>query len=408
MSSRLKPNVICVRSFVPKLKKSASAPISSAVSAGPRNLDHRADRDIELALVLLLFLTRRRSSARTCSAQRRAARAAVPTSGIMISAWASIFFSLQAITASVMAVTCISRISGYVTARRQPRWPSIGFISCSWLTRVFTSAGGDAEFLGRFGLRLRLVRQELVQRRIEQANRDRQAVHRLEDADEILALMRQQVLQGDAAFLFVLRQDHRPHVLDAVAFEEHVLGAAQADALGAELAGPLGILRRVGVRANLQRAILVGPVHHRGEVAGELRRLRGDRAGHHFAGRAVDRERVVVRERLAADFDLAGLLVDRDLAGAGDAAAAPAAGDHGRVARHAAGAGENADGRVHALDVFGVRFLAHEQHLLAGERAVDRFGGRERQLADRGARRSGQAERQQAAFLLRRLLARRA
>ncbi len=31
MSSRLKPNVICVRSFVPKLKKSASAPISSAV-----------------------------------------------------------------------------------------------------------------------------------------------------------------------------------------------------------------------------------------------------------------------------------------------------------------------------------------------------------------------------------------
>ena len=39
----------------------------------------------------------------------------------MISAWASIFFSLQAITASVMACTCVSRISGYVTASRQPR-----------------------------------------------------------------------------------------------------------------------------------------------------------------------------------------------------------------------------------------------------------------------------------------------
>ena len=110
-----------------------------------------------------------------------------------------------------------------------------------------------------------------------------------------------------AAFLFVLGQDHRPHRLDAVALEEHVLGAAQADAFGAELAGPLGVGRRVGVRADLHRAILVGPAHHRGEVAGELRRLRGDLAGHHFAGRAVDRERVFVGERLAADFDLAGL-----------------------------------------------------------------------------------------------------
>lgn len=33
MSSRLKPNVICVKSFVPKLKKSASAAISSASNA---------------------------------------------------------------------------------------------------------------------------------------------------------------------------------------------------------------------------------------------------------------------------------------------------------------------------------------------------------------------------------------
>ena len=53
-----------------------------------------------------------------------------------------------------------------------------------------------------------------------------------------------------------------------------------------------------------------------------------------------------------------------DLAGAGDAAAAPTAGDDRRVAGHAAGAGEDADGRVHAVDVFRVRFLADEQHLL--------------------------------------------
>ena len=113
----------------------------------------------------------------------------------MISAWASIFFCLQAMTASVIAVTCISRISGYVTASRQPRWPSIGFISCSWSTRCFTSAAEMPSSLASLGLALGLVRQEFVQRRIEQANRDRQAVHRLEDADEVLPLQRQQILQ---------------------------------------------------------------------------------------------------------------------------------------------------------------------------------------------------------------------
>ena len=41
--------------------------------------------------------------------------------------------------------------------------------------------------------------------------------------------------------------------------EEHVLGAAQADALGAELAGLGGVRRGVGVGADLERADLVGP-----------------------------------------------------------------------------------------------------------------------------------------------------
>jgi hypothetical protein len=42
-----------------------------------------------------------------------------------------------------------------------------------------------------------------------------------------------------AAGLFVARQNHGLHVRHAVLGEEHVLGAAQADAFGAELAGAL-------------------------------------------------------------------------------------------------------------------------------------------------------------------------
>ena len=77
------------------------------------------------------------------------------------------------------------------------------------------------------------------------------SVHRLEQADEILALHGQELGQRLAAVL--LRRRARIMACmwrDAVFGEEHVLGAAQADALGAETACRLGIARDVGVGAH--------------------------------------------------------------------------------------------------------------------------------------------------------------
>ena len=53
MSSREKPNVVCVRSLVPKLKNSASFAISIGHERSARQLDHRADQVVDL---LALFL----------------------------------------------------------------------------------------------------------------------------------------------------------------------------------------------------------------------------------------------------------------------------------------------------------------------------------------------------------------
>ena len=83
------------------------------------------------------------------------------------------------------------------------------------------------------------MRQELVQRRIEQADRDRKPVHDVEERDEVLALEGQDLVERRAAALLVVRQDHLAHGQQPgrlVGIEEHVLGPAQADALGAELA----------------------------------------------------------------------------------------------------------------------------------------------------------------------------
>ncbi len=130
--------------------------------------------------------------------------------------------------------------------------------------------------------------QEFVQRRIEQPDRHRQARHDAEQLDEIAALHRQELGERLLPAVGIVGHDHLAHGDDALAVEEHVLGAAEADALGAEAARVLGIGRRVGIGAHAHRAHLVGPAHQRREIAGELRLDGRHLAEHHLAGRAVD------------------------------------------------------------------------------------------------------------------------
>ena len=140
----------------------------------------------------------------------------------------------------MIARTCISRISGYVIARRSPRWPSIGLASCSCCTRFFTCSQRQAEALGQLGLVLLVVRQELVQRRVEQADRDRQALHRLEDADEVFALVRQQL--GERLLARLRRRVAR--IISRMSWmrsgsKNMCSVRRQADAFGAEVRGRL-------------------------------------------------------------------------------------------------------------------------------------------------------------------------
>ena len=159
--------------------------------------------------------------------------------------------------------------------------------------------------------------------------------------------------------------------------EEHVLGAAQADALGAEPAGAGGIRRVVGVGPHLHPAVLVGhrhqPVdggddraalvdrHGALEVAHHRGGAHGDLAEEDLTGRAVDRQGVALAHHAAVGGgELLGPGVDLEGLGAADAGAPHAAGDDGRVRGLAATAGEDAGRRDHAVQVVGVGLAAHE------------------------------------------------
>ena len=205
---------------------------------------------------------------------------------------------------------------------------------------------------------------ELVEWRVEQAHGDAVAVHGLEDAFEVAALHRQELGQCDLAALYVVGENHLADGLDAVALEEHMLGAAQADALGSEVACLLGIARGVGVGAHECLGVLVGEVHDCAEVAAEFGFCGWHLAVVDVAGGAVEGNPVALVVYLAAHLYGLGLVVDAYFAGAGYAALAHAAGHYCGVAGHAAAHGEDALGHEHAAQVLRRGLDADEDDFL--------------------------------------------
>ena len=180
--------------------------------------------------------------------------------------------------------------------------------------------------------------------------------------------------------------------------EEHVLGAAEPDALGAELQCHASVARRVRIGAHAKLAQLVGPPHQGRELARERGLGHRHAADQHLTGRAVDGDDVARFERMAADGQAPGSGIDAQRTGPGDARLAHAARDHRGVRGHAAAGGQNSFGRVHAVDVFGRSLDPHQDH--APVLRLERLGGvgRKHDLARGRARRGRQAGRDHFAF----------
>ena len=285
MSSRLKPSAVCVRSFVPNEKKSACCGDRVGQEARPRQLDHRADEEVLARDALLLG-----------DAQDQRLDD-LQLALVVDQRHHDLELRRVAEALGHGALGAHDRADLHlVDLRMQDRQPAAA------------RAEHRVDLAQRVRARVVLVgRQELVQRRVEQADRDRQPVHRLEHLLEVLLLQRQQLVERRDALVDRLREDHLAHLRLAVGGHEHVLGAAQADARGAELARLARILGRVGVRAHAEPAQLVGPLEHALEVHRHLRLDERDVVDRDLAGRAVDRDAVALargrsRRRAAASW----------------------------------------------------------------------------------------------------------
>ena len=163
-----------------------------------------------------------------------------------------------------------------------------------------------------------------------------------------------------------LGQDHAAHHGQAVLAQEHVLGAAQADALGPELAGVGRVVTGVGVGPHGQVALadVVGP-----------RRARSRRRPAAWPRSAAPGPTTTMpappsRETQSPSHSVTPPGAHRAVAqaqhlGADDGRLAPAPGHHGGVADQAAPGGEDALGGQHAVHVLGRGLVAHQDDLLA-------------------------------------------
>ena len=164
-----------------------------------------------------------------------------PTSGIMTSGFTLMPAFCTSAAASKTARACISEISRIDDAEAAAAEAEHGVELVEFLHALLNLLDGHAHLLRQVLLRGVLVREELVQRRVEEADGGREAFQRLEDADEVALLVRQQLGERGFAGLDVVGEDHLAHGVNAVAFEEHVLGAREADAGGAERHGVFGL-----------------------------------------------------------------------------------------------------------------------------------------------------------------------
>ena len=148
---------------------------------------------------------------------------------------------------------------------------------------------------------------------------------------------------------------------------------------------------RIGVDANAEFAEGIRPAHQRAEFARHRRLDHRHPPRQHLAQRSVDGDDVAGLEGARADAHGAAAVIDPDGAAAGDAGLAHAARDHRGVRGHAAARGQNAFGRVHAVNVFRAGLDPHQDDLAAIGLQFGGLIGGEHDFAGGSTRRRRQA-----------------
>ena len=170
-----------------------------------------------------------------------------------------------------------------------------------------------------------------MERRIEQPDGNRKPLHFPEYTYKIAFLHRQDLCQRLFPFFHAVGQDHLPHCRYPVRLKKHMLGTGKTDTLRTEFPRYLCVSRGIRIGPDAHRSELIDPDHEGLEITGQPWWNRGNVSQHYLTRRAVQGYDISFLYYRAVDTELAGSVINLDLAAAGDAALTHAAGHHGRM-----------------------------------------------------------------------------
>ncbi len=179
-------------------------------------------------------------------------------------------------------------------------------------------------------------------------------------------MIREQFIQRLGAACAGIGQDHILDDGQTLGLKEHVLGAAQTDALRAVRTGAARVLRIIRIGPHLQFGNIIRPVEQ-GQQVGLL--LERGRAGGNFteedlARRAVHGHPLAFGDRPLADDHQAAFHVNFHGGRADHRGDAKLARHHRRVGGRAAFAGEDTFRGDHAMHIVGLGEWAHHDDIL--------------------------------------------
>ncbi len=209
----------------------------------------------------------------------------------------------------------------------------------------------QAHFLGQCSNVFLSSGNELMQRRIQETDRDRSAFHCLVDALEVALLERNQLVQSRFSLFDSVRKDHLADLRNSVRVEEHVLSSCKTDTFCAHADCVCSVLRSICVGSDFQSSEAVCPVHDPLEVTGNGSFHCRDVAEIDLTCGAVKGDVVAFLDLVAAELDVLLFLMDLQVAAAGDTAGAHTTSDNRCVGGHAAAHCQNAFCRVHTFDI---------------------------------------------------------
>ena len=226
--------------------------------------------------------------------------------------------------------------------------------------------------ISHFLLSLRIMRNKLMQRRIEQTNSHRTTGHCFKDALKVGLLIRKNLSECFTTSFCIFCQNHFAHCFDLFTFEEHMFRTAKTDTYCTKVTCYFRIVRSIRIGTYLQTGIFIREFHQIGKVSGKFGSLSFYLTIIYFACTTVQRNIIAFFQNNAVNFYCTSLIVDVQCSCTGYTTFTHTTSYHSSMRSHTTTSCQDTFGNCHTGQVFRRSLDTYHYHFLSGSMP---FGG---------------------------------